>query len=840
MKQNHFLSFRNILSGLFIVLSALSLLDAASGFDLSRSDNLVLYWGQDSYGATHNDVANFQQRLGFYCGSDSVTDTFPMAFLTVAFGEDNLPSIDLSNTCNENDNATFPGTELVNCSSLAGDIEKCQAAGKIVTISIGGATGGVSFTSDSQGQTFANTIWNVFLGGSSSTRPFGSAVLDGVDLDIEGGGSTGYAAFVTQLRSLAATANKQYYITAAPQCPFPDANLGSVINAVGFDAVYVQFYNNFCGLQAFSNPNDWNFATWDNWAHTMSPNSNVKVYIGAPASSTAAGSGYVDAATLANIIKTTKATYTSFGGVMMWDASQAYANSRYDVAAKNALTEGTTSPAPPPSSSSTKPTSTTSTSSSSSAAPTSNCAGVPLWSSSIAYDGGSEVTFNGHLWTAKWWSEADTPGGAAGDWQDDGACTAARIIRALKQDGALKSRSMWMLGLGSVHFQPVINGKPGHLLEFERVLHVPDLRNNLLSVLYLTHAKSYIVTIQHDQIFFKHNGALLFTAAINSNNAASINGQVVPMTQFSGMVSTCPLDLTLWHQHFAHLNHGNVKKLIQEDLVKGIVVKSKDLPDPICKPCIAGKQHRLNVSKLASHHASGLLELVHSDVHGPLPVQTRHGYHYWITFIDDHSCHWAVMPLKKKSDAFAAFKHFKAYAENQLNLKIKATRDDKGGEYMPREWDQFCNSEGIHRQHTIRAEPHQNGVAERANWTLVEGITTMLNEAHLPATFWWDAVAAFVHVHNRSPTSAVQGKTPFELWHKSKPDVSHFRVFGCTSYVHVKKDLRRQLESHTQKCVFLGYPAHFKGWTFWNPITCKEVISDSAQFDERVFPGNSM
>ncbi|THH03395.1 hypothetical protein EW145_g6293 [Phellinidium pouzarii] len=225
---------------------------------------------------------------------------------------------------------------------------------------------------------------------------------------------------------------------------------------------------------------------------------------------------------------------------------------------------------------------------------------------------------------------------------------------------------IYSVGLGSVRFQPVINGKPGRLLEFERVLHVPDLRNNLLSVLYLTRAKSYIVTIQHDQIFFKRNGALLFTAAINSNNAASINGQVVPMTQFSGMVSTCPLDLTLWHRRFAHLNHGDVKKLIQEDLVKGIVVKSMDLPDPICEPCIAGKQHRSNVSKLASHHASGLLELVHSDVHGPLPVQTRHGYHYWITFIDDHSRHWAVMPLKKKSDAFAAFKHFKAYAENQL------------------------------------------------------------------------------------------------------------------------------------------------------------------------------
>ena len=115
----------------------------------------------------------------------------------------------------------------------------------------------------------------------------------------------------------------------------------------------------------------------------------------------------------------------------------------------------------------------------------------------------------------------------------------------------------------------------------------------------------------------------------------------------------------------------------------------------------------------------------------------------------------------------------------------------------------------------------------------------MLNEAHLPASFWWDAAAAFVHAHNRSPTSAVSGKTPYELWFNSKPDVSHLRVFGCTSYVLVKKDQHKQLQSHTQKCVFLGYPSNYKGWVFWNPMTRKEVISDSAQFDERVFPGTS-
>lgn len=64
--------------------------------------------------------------------------------------------------------------------------------------------------------------------------------------------------------------------------------------------------------------------TRDNWAKTASPNKNVKVYIGAPASSSAASSGYVSASTLATVISQTKSTYSSFGGVMLWDASQAY------------------------------------------------------------------------------------------------------------------------------------------------------------------------------------------------------------------------------------------------------------------------------------------------------------------------------------------------------------------------------------------------------------------------------------------------------------------------------------------------------------------------------------
>ncbi|KAG5653231.1 hypothetical protein H0H81_001614 [Sphagnurus paluster] len=178
-----------------------------ASFDNSRSDNLAVYYGQNSYGATHSDTANWQKTLSTYCQDDTI-NAIPLAFLHVFFSTGGLPEIDLANTCNSNNNV-FPGTRLAKCPSLANDIKACQARGKIVTISLGGATGLASFTSDAQARTFAETVWNLFLGGTSTTRPFGDAVLDGVDLDIEGGSGKGLTAFVTRIRELSQGASKK-------------------------------------------------------------------------------------------------------------------------------------------------------------------------------------------------------------------------------------------------------------------------------------------------------------------------------------------------------------------------------------------------------------------------------------------------------------------------------------------------------------------------------------------------------------------------------------------------------------------------------------------------------
>ncbi|KAJ2784317.1 Chitinase 2 [Coemansia javaensis] len=278
---------------------------AAAAFDLGCNSNYASYYGQNS--------ARNQRSLGEYC-RDATEDVIILAFMN---GFPNV-MLNFANACE----TTFEDSALLHCPSMASDIKFCQSRGKAVLLSMGGASGAYGFSGEADGTKFADTVWDVFFKGNATQRPFDDAVLDGVDLDIEGGGSAGYASFVSQLRShYASDAGRRYYIAAAPQCPFPDAYLGPVLDSAWFDMVFVQFYNNYCGLNAY--PGWFNFGDWDNWAKTRSANKNVKVFIGAPGSPSAASSGYIDGQALGKIYKDTASRYSSLGGIMTWDVSQA-------------------------------------------------------------------------------------------------------------------------------------------------------------------------------------------------------------------------------------------------------------------------------------------------------------------------------------------------------------------------------------------------------------------------------------------------------------------------------------------------------------------------------------
>ncbi|RKP04654.1 glycoside hydrolase superfamily, partial [Thamnocephalis sphaerospora] len=275
---------------------------------------LVLYWGQNSYGATHRgDSANWERPLAYYCESGLV-DTVILSFMHV-FGRGSAAQMDFSNHCAPAQ--TMPGSKLLDCPSLRDDVRRCQQAGVKVQLGLGGAAGEYGFSSVQDAEAFAQQLWDMAFAGNSPIRPFGATSLDGINLDIEGGSSAGYTSFAQQLRPL--------IITAAPQCPYPDAYMNEVLLNAEIDAAYVQFYNNYCGVQAYETPN-FNFGVWDEWARTRAKRRNAKVYLGVPASPTAANIGYVPPAKLRDIVLSVQQRYESFGGIMLWDTSQAFVN----------------------------------------------------------------------------------------------------------------------------------------------------------------------------------------------------------------------------------------------------------------------------------------------------------------------------------------------------------------------------------------------------------------------------------------------------------------------------------------------------------------------------------
>jgi hypothetical protein len=82
---------------------------------------------------------------------------------------------------------------------------------------------------------------------------------------------------------------------------------------------------------------------------------------------------------------------------------------------------------------------------------------------------------------------------------------------------------------------------------------------------------------------------LLFTAQINENNAAFLDGTTDKNSEAASFISTLPVDISLWHHRLAHHDHNTVRQMISKNLVTGIVIESKQAPDPICEPCLAGK-----------------------------------------------------------------------------------------------------------------------------------------------------------------------------------------------------------------------------------------------------------
>lgn len=243
-------------------------------------------------------------------------------------------------------------------------------------------------------------------------------------------------------------------------------------------------------------------------------------------------------------------------------------------------------------------------------------------------------------------------------------------------------------------------GQENKLL-FRNVLCVPELATNLISV-------SQIVR-SGGQVRFNQNGCAIINRGQIVATASIINNMYrlnMPGRGYACMSDVDAEDIYLWHQRMGHLNFNSLKKM--SDNVDHVIFSEKS-ENLSCITCKEGKQTRLPF-KSECKRAQTPLQLVHSDICGPMETQTLGGSKYFITFLDDYSKKIYVYFLRNKSDALEKFKEFRNEVENQLEARIKVLRTDNGLEYVNNNFSDYLKSCGIIHQTTTPYTPEQMGL----------------------------------------------------------------------------------------------------------------------------------
>jgi hypothetical protein len=164
--------------------------------------------------------------------------------------------------------------------------------------------------------------------------------------------------------------------------------------------------------------------------------------------------------------------------------------------------------------------------------------------------------------------------------------------------------------------------------------------------------------------------------------------------------------------------------------------------------------------------------------------------------------------------------------------QVKAPRRDNGGEYISNEFKDFYNKEGIQRELIAPHNPQKNGVAERKNRMTVGATRAMLHDQGLPMHLWEEACDTAVYVQKHCPHRVLGMSTPEESFTSKKPDVSHFKIFGSSVYVHVTKDARKKLEPTAEVWIFVGYTETPHNYHVYFPNSKMIVMRRDIEFDE--------
>lgn len=361
-------------------------------------------------------------------------------------------------------------------------------------------------------------------------------------------------------------------------------------------------------------------------------------------------------------------------------------------------------------------------------------------------------------------------------------------------------------------------GSQSHNIIVNNVLYVPNLTTNLLSV-------SRIIA-NGNRVEFHKKGCSIYNSQNECIGIATLENGVYKLHVKTEMTfaESVNVSSSTWHRRLAHINATDMQKL-KNGAVEGVSFSDKcDISKNSCTVCCEGKQTRLPFPHSATK-SSGVLDLVHADLCGPMENLSLGKARYFLLFVDDFSRMCTVYFLREKNETLKYFKQYKQFVENQQSKRIKILRSDNGGEFCSKEMENYLRQCGIVHQKTNSYTPEQNGLCERYNRSIVEKARCLLFDAQFQKNLWAEAVHTAVYILNRAPAAGIDNNTtPYEIWTGRKPNLNHLRVFGSPVMVHVPKERRKKWDKKAKKMFLVGYSENIKGYRLYDPVA-RDVIT---------------
>lgn len=380
-------------------------------------------------------------------------------------------------------------------------------------------------------------------------------------------------------------------------------------------------------------------------------------------------------------------------------------------------------------------------------------------------------------------------------------------------------------GVGTILIECRINGKwePRRL---EKVLYVPDLKQNLFSTAAVT-SKGFKMLISKD-------GCKLLDAQ-NDIKAVGVKDETNQLRmEFRRRIDECAntaaVSLQQWHRRLGHINVDCIKKMYNGSLVNGLNLSDNN--KFFCDDCQFGKMTRSS-HRLTPERPAKRGEFLHADLCGPMEEEGIGGIRFYLLIKDEATSFRYIFFLHSKNEVYDNLCNFIPMVNNTIGSRIKHIRFDNGLEFVNKNVKNLLSKEGIVWERISPYTPEQNGRIERDNRTIQESARTMLIASGLKKYLWPEAVRAAVYMLNRSTNSKCIDSTPFEKWFDSKPELGHVKIFGSECFVQIPKQLgRKKWDPKAKKVYLVGFEPTSKNYRLFDPNNRKIFVSCNVRFNE--------